>query len=223
MYFDYKSKPLPTCEYCGEEPAVVSNSKLMQVRRFNKKWIGYNCHVKQYSSKRGANSKLEVEAMNAGFDFKCHPAGIKAWSLEKVRRAARAAGYTDCPDFINKDHRYLRHRKDYCENHDGHLGFSCDTNGKARKSALDVHHRVYQQVGGTDHPDNLITLCVCCHRHMHSLEYEVDIEPFMSKMVIKPTMQIKDFDTKTYQYKRSKTDAVYNPGYEWVAPLELAA
>lgn len=32
---------------------------------------------------------------------------------------------------------------------------------------LDVHHKIYVENGGTDAPDNLITLCRECHKRVH--------------------------------------------------------
>lgn len=32
---------------------------------------------------------------------------------------------------------------------------------------LDVHHKIYVEYGGTDAPDNLITLCRECHKRVH--------------------------------------------------------
>lgn len=51
---------------------------------------------------------------------------------------------------------YILHRdKHQCQNP------SCEN--KAKQTKLQVHHIVYQSLGGTDTPDNLITLCTKCH------------------------------------------------------------
>src|SRR5689334_1348218 len=34
----------------------------------------------------------------------------------------------------------------------------------ARRGALHVHHVIERKNGGTDDPDNLVTLCAACHR-----------------------------------------------------------
>ena len=40
--------------------------------------------------------------------------------------------------------------------------------GKHKDSHLEVHHIVYRSQGGSDHADNLITLCHTCHQALHA-------------------------------------------------------
>tara|TARA_B100001996_G_scaffold281493_1_gene221907 strand:- start:65 stop:520 length:456 start_codon:yes stop_codon:yes gene_type:complete len=85
------------------------------------------------------------------------------------------ANYRKVCDFHHKEHyhRYLKHRKDYCENIDGRLGFTCNTNLPTKemleqagillspKQFLTVDH-----INGCpkdDREENLQTLCVHCH------------------------------------------------------------
>ena len=70
---------------------------------------------------------------------------------------------------------YVKHRKDYCENIDGRLGFKCTTslheNPDIRQKMLDVDH-----INGdkTDNRvENLQTLCASCHRV--KTHYETDL------------------------------------------------
>lgn len=63
-------------------------------------------------------------------------------------------------EYRNLKHPYRKHRKDYCENKDGRLGFTCTTT-ITWIGMLDVDH-----INGkrTDNrPANLQTLCKCCH------------------------------------------------------------
>lgn len=61
----------------------------------------------------------------------------------------------------NTWHPYRKHRKDYCENTDGRLGYVCES--VIRISAqLEVDH-----IDGNpknNDPDNLQTLCSLCHK-----------------------------------------------------------
>ena len=59
-------------------------------------------------------------------------------------------------------HPYYGHRKDYCENVDGRLGFKCTTS-IMWKGMLDVDH----MDGNPSNNDisNLQTLCKCCHAY----------------------------------------------------------
>lgn len=59
-------------------------------------------------------------------------------------------------------HPYLQHRKDYCENQDGRLGFSCTTN-LFWPGMLDVDHKNGDPTDNRKR--NLQTLCKCCHAY----------------------------------------------------------
>lgn len=56
---------------------------------------------------------------------------------------------------------YKIHRKDYCENVDGRLGFTCTSTIINPELQLDTDH-----INGDpsdNRPENLQTLCKCCH------------------------------------------------------------
>lgn len=57
---------------------------------------------------------------------------------------------------------YMGHRKTYCENKDKRLGFKCTTN-IIWQGMLDVDH--IDGNHNNNHPDNLQTLCKCCHAY----------------------------------------------------------
>ena len=56
---------------------------------------------------------------------------------------------------------------------------TCQCCGKQKTSKLHVHHIMKRSKGGTDHFDNLITLCSSCHGSADSTYYDVDwgVEP----------------------------------------------
>lgn len=59
-------------------------------------------------------------------------------------------------------HPSLKHRKDYCENRDGRLGYTCTTN-VIWTGMLDVDH-----INGDPSDnrfENFQTLCKCCHAY----------------------------------------------------------
>ena len=69
---------------------------------------------------------------------------------------------TYCPDHLNLSTAYLAYRKDYCENKDGRLGFTCTTT-ITMNAMLQVDH-----IDGNpknNDTQNLQTLCACCHIH----------------------------------------------------------
>lgn len=59
-------------------------------------------------------------------------------------------------------HPYLKHRKDYCENIDGRLGFKCTTN-TFWLGMLDVDHKNGNPFD--NRKKNLQTFCKCCHAY----------------------------------------------------------
>ena len=111
--------------------------------------------------------------------------------LEYQDKLAQEAGYIDQGDRDRKGHKYLKHRKDYCENIDGRLGFICPLGdkpiinpinnpeifedkdnkrgyyhgmvvAKSWNGLLEVDHKNGDPSDNS--PENLQTLCVCCHK-----------------------------------------------------------
>ena len=64
--------------------------------------------------------------------------------------------------WMNSFHRYKKHRKEYCENIDGRLGFICTTTIIDKYYQLEVDH--IDENHKNNDPCNLQTLCACCHR-----------------------------------------------------------
>lgn len=59
--------------------------------------------------------------------------------------------------------------KAYVLHRDGHQCQNC----KTKKGKLHVHHIVFRSHGGTNIPNNLITLCKDCHDRLHNGEFEI--------------------------------------------------
>ena len=57
---------------------------------------------------------------------------------------------------------YKQHRKTYCENLDGRLGFKCTTTIVDVEYQLEVDH--IDENHDNNDISNLQTLCACCHR-----------------------------------------------------------
>ena len=70
-------------------------------------------------------------------------------------------GYQEGPQAsYNNVKAYVLHRDDYCCQHKGR--------GIRHSKQLHVHHVVYRSQGGSDVPDNLVTLCRSCHDELHA-------------------------------------------------------
>ena len=48
--------------------------------------------------------------------------------------------------------------------------------GKSKCAQLEVHHIVFRSVGGSDEPENLITLCKDCHKDLHADKIETKLK-----------------------------------------------
>ena len=82
---------------------------------------------------------------------------------------------------------------------------------KTKQGTLEVHHIVFRSNGGSDEPDNLITLCRHCHRELHLGKINLNIKGLERKnkqaattqMNILRSMIIKKFNlpfTETYGF-----------------------
>jgi len=77
---------------------------------------------------------------------------------------AHKAGFSNSVDYLNTKHPYRQYRKDHCENTDSRLGYRCTTT-ILWTGQLDVHH--VDQDPTNNKPENLVTLCKCCHAYAH--------------------------------------------------------
>jgi len=88
-------------------------------------------------------------------------------------KTARKNGFKSIQEYINSLHPYRKYRKDYCENIDGRLGFKCTTTTPPQELIEKVIDSGYYEghlqvdhidgVPSNNDPDNLQTLCACCH------------------------------------------------------------
>jgi hypothetical protein len=118
------------------------------------------CVNKQVAAKHGLKNIAEVVAKKAGF------ASVTAY----LDHQARAKGFSGLTEYRNSTHSYRKHRKNYCENRDGRLGFKCTyrvnlplIDGKKFLGHLSVDH-----INGNpknNRKNNLQTLCNCCHAY----------------------------------------------------------
>lgn len=65
---------------------------------------------------------------------------------------------------------HKQYRKTYCENEDGRLGYICTAKIVEPKWQLDVDH--IDGDNKNNAPENLQTLCACCHRYKTKMNQE---------------------------------------------------
>ena len=94
-----------------------------------------------------------------------HKIAAKNGVSSSMELTAQRQGMT-LTEYRHQYHPYLRHRKDYCENIDGRLGFVCTTN-VVWSGMLDVDHKNGKP--DDNRPRNLQTLCKCCHSYKSNI------------------------------------------------------
>jgi hypothetical protein len=107
--------------------------------------ICIKCHTKKVAGKHGFTRISQVVAKNAGFDSDT--------------------------EHRNTTHHDRKHRKDYCENIDGHLGFTCPVLTKESWVGFEIGCLDLDHVDGNHNnntPDNVKTYCKLCHNKKSS-------------------------------------------------------
>ena len=113
--------------------------------------IGYHIHLIDFVCKLLPISSIIVE--EAKFD------------MHKIENPdVKGVGYQHGPQYgFDNVKEYVRWRDGFKCQHCHHKGDS--------RTKLEVHHIVQRKDGGTDHRDNLVTLCHDCHAALHRGEF----------------------------------------------------
>ncbi len=112
-------------------------------------------------------------------------------------------------DYQNGEQKGFWNVREYVLYRDGHTCQICK--GKSKDKVLNVHHIKPRSNGGTDRPDNLITLCETCHKNYHKGKVELKVrlskefkaETFLSIIRWKIINKLKDLGyevSHTYGY-----------------------
>jgi cytochrome c553 len=127
-------EPRPICE-CGKPVVPIKNFYDKNGKKTHVSWrkVCWKCHDKNTAKKHG---------------------------LERITQlTAKRQGKTET-QYMNQFHKYLKYRKDYCENKDGRLGHKCDAT-IVWEGQLQVDH--INGIHSDNRPSNLQTLCSNCH------------------------------------------------------------
>jgi len=87
---------------------------------------------------------------------------ITEYKNYQLQKLAKAKGFETITEYLNSKHPYRKHRKDYCENVDGRLGYEC-TAKIVWSGQLDVDHIDGNPTNQAE--ENLQTLCKNCHSY----------------------------------------------------------
>lgn len=111
-------------------------------------------HNERTAAKHGLQSIREVSAKNRGMT-------LKEYTQHTYMQTALNSGFQSPAAYKNSTHPYRRHRKQFCENIDGRLGYVCESVIRL-DAQLEVDH-----VDGNpknNNTKNLQTLCMLCHK-----------------------------------------------------------
>jgi hypothetical protein len=150
IFVPMEDRPRCTRRGCNEPGQLTGLYRVDGTPLFRK--LCSKHHSKKTAKKHGLTSLAEVVASKRGMT-------VSEYKYDGLKRRADNAGMS-VTDLVNSTHPYRKHRKDYCENRDGRLGFKCRY--KIRLSAqLEVDH-----INGNpkdNREKNLQTLCNNCH------------------------------------------------------------
>ena len=173
----------PDCECCGKKHSAVFNGTYMKggVPYFRRMEVN---NESEHSGKLACQSCLKTGRLDAG----------KLWAAAKD---TQTGGY--------RIHRFFT--KDYCENTDGRLGFTCTTQDMPDIGAqqYDVDH--VDEDHYNNHSENLQTFCASCHRYKTFIERSsaTKHEKILKKMMSTQRKSLKNnpwFNEKLEYYNR---------------------
>ena len=166
-----------------------------RTRRFRKtryRKPRFNNRKSERSLTPTVRSKVDSHKRELGYIKKCLPIQetiieTASFDIHKITNPkVSSSGYQEgrMKDFYNVK-QYVLHRD----------GYKCQT-CKKDKTKLHVHHIIFRSNGGTNSPDNLITLCKQCHDKLHlSEDAESTSKKLSSKLKRKKTLDALQVST----------------------------
>ena len=143
-------RPRCTVKGCKKHKAIIGTLKDGNP---NYRKVCAEHHAKNIAEKNGVKSMVELTAKRQGMT-------VSQYAYKSIKKTAESRGYSSVTEYRNTKHPYRKHRKEYCENRDGRLGFKCRCT--IRHSAqLQVDHKNGDP--SDNRPRNLQTLCANCH------------------------------------------------------------
>lgn len=100
------------------------------------------------------------------FVEKVLPKSHITWHVETASFDIHKITNPDVIDYRKGNKFGFENVKAYVLSRDGHTCQKCS--GKKKDKKFHVHHITFRRNGGTDSPDNLITLCETCHSELHA-------------------------------------------------------
>ena len=112
-------------------------------------------------------SKLNAHLREKKFIEKLLP--VTQWVLELASFDIHKISNPNVKDYQKGQQKDFYNIKAFILNRDDYTCQHCKTS----KGKLHVHHIIFRNSGGTNSPENLITLCETCHDKLHKGEFEI--------------------------------------------------
>ncbi len=151
----------PFCQTDGCNKLAAATQHLPDGRIRWRKWCSC-CHNARTAANHGLTNAAELTARRKGKT-------LTEYLREKKEKTAKNAGFNSITEYVNSIHPYRKHRKDFCENIDGRLGYKC-TSTIVWEGMLDVDHIDGNPTNNSE--ANLQTLCKCCHAYKTNQEQD---------------------------------------------------
>jgi hypothetical protein len=95
---------------------------------------------------------------------------VAAFDIQKIKNPDISGA-----EYQNGEQAGFLNVREYVLHRDGHTCQACK--GKSKDKILNVHHIIQRTDGGTDKPNNLITLCETCHMAYHKGRIILKVKP----------------------------------------------
>ena len=122
-------------------------------------------------------------------------------------------------EYQNGEQKGFDNVKAYIRYRDGYKCQVCK--GKSGDSVLHVHHIVFRSQGGTDNPNNLITLCETCHKGIHDGSLKVKLKP-RKQVDLKDVSFVNSINRKIVEMLKEEFGIPVNATYGYVTSRNRA-
>jgi hypothetical protein len=144
----YRTYKLIECAYCGKE------KKVLGVRLKERNYCSTKCQLK-YEYENGIRNRKPNKKLYEAHKIKCSGNNSHLWQ----------GGITSETGKRLNTNEWKKIRKEVYERDN----WQCKVCGKHCKRDIQCHHIIPYRISKNDNKDNLITLCVKCHRKQDML------------------------------------------------------
>jgi len=145
------------------------NRRSRKLRYRKARWQNRSSMRKECRLTPSLKSKIDSHFREKKFVESILP--ISSWNVELAAFDIHKISNPDVKgiEYQEGNQKDFYNTKAYVLNRDNYECFKC----KTKNVKLNVHHIILKSGGGTDTPDNLITLCKKCHEKLHKGDFDI--------------------------------------------------